>query len=319
MSSFSTEVKNELSRITADDACCRIAELAALMRMGASMSIGSHMNLGINFSTENPAIARKTLTLLKESFQLKTEVVVSRARRLKKNNSYLIRVVPAPAVSELLTTLGIMRGDNLNVSSDEGLLRKTCCRQAYLRGAFLGGGSVSKPEGDYHLELVTGNEGFAATLVNLFKKFELPVGITDRKNDAIVYLKDSEAIMDFLSIVGAEEAIVEFEVARNVKDVRNQVNRLVNCETANLQKTVNAAVRQVGRIKLIEAKIGLGKLPDNLKEVALLRLEHPQANLQELVAANDNKIGKSGMNHRLRKLEQIAVDLIEGEEIGLKE
>ncbi len=319
MSSFSTEVKNELSRITADDACCRIAELAALMRMGASMSIGNNMNLGINFSTENPAIARKTLTLLKESFKLKTEVVVSRARRLKKNNSYLIRVVPAPAVSELLTTLGIMRGDNLNVSSDEGLLRKTCCRQAYLRGAFLGGGSVSRPEGDYHLELVTGNEGFAATLVNLFKKFELPVGITDRKNDYVVYLKDSEAIMDFLSIVGAEEAIVEFEVARNVKDVRNQVNRLVNCETANLQKTVNAAVRQVGRIKLIEAKIGLGKLPDNLKEVALLRLEHPQANLQELVAANDNKIGKSGMNHRLRKLEQIAVDLIEGEGNGLKE
>lgn len=313
MSSFSTEVKNELSRITADDACCRIAELAALMRMGASMSIGSHRNLGINFSTENPAIARKTLTLLKEGFQLKTEVVVSRARRLKKNNSYLIRVVPSPAVGELLTTLGIMRGDNLNVSSDDGLLRKNCCRQAYLRGAFLGGGSVSKPEGDYHLELVTGNDGFATTLVSLFKKFELPVGITDRKNDVIVYLKDSEAIMDFLSIVGAEEAIVEFEVARNVKDVRNQVNRLVNCETANLQKTVNAAVRQVGRIKLIEAKIGLGKLPDNLKEVALLRLEHPQANLQELVAINDNKIGKSGMNHRLRKLEQIAVDLIEGE------
>lgn len=319
MSSFSTEVKNELARITADDACCRIAELAALMRMGASMSIGSKMNLGINFSTENPAIARKTLTLLKESFQLKTEVVVSRARRLKKKNSYLVRVVPAPAVSELLTTLGIMQGDNLNVSSDAGLLRKTCCQQAYLRGAFLGGGSVSKPEGDYHLELVTGNDGFAKTLVSLFKNFELPVGITDRKNDAIIYLKDSEAIMDFLGIVGAEEAIVEFEVARNVKDVRNQVNRLVNCETANLQKTVNAAVRQVGRIKLIEEKLGLENLPDNLKEVAWLRLEHPEANLQELVVANHNKIGKSGMNHRLRKLEQIAVELIEGEKIGLKE
>jgi DNA-binding protein WhiA len=237
---------------------------------------------------------------------------------LKKKNSYLVRVVPAPAVSELLTTLGIMQGDNLNVSSDAGLLRKTCCQQAYLRGAFLGGGSVSKPEGDYHLELVTGNDGFAKTLVSLFKNFELPVGITDRKNDAIIYLKDSEAIMDFLSIVGAEEAIVEFEVARNVKDVRNQVNRLVNCETANLQKTVNAAVRQVGRIKLIEEKLGLENLPDNLKEVAWLRLEHPEANLQELVAANHNKIGKSGMNHRLRKLEQIAVELIEGEKIGLK-
>ncbi|WP_110955388.1 DNA-binding protein WhiA [Anaerosinus massiliensis] len=314
MSSFSAEVKNELARVVANDTCCRFAELVALLRMGASVSIGSRMNLGINFSTENAAIARKMLTLIKDNFKLKTEVVVSRARRLKKNNSYLIRVVPAPAVGELLHTLGIMQGENLNVSSDERMLQKTCCRQAYLRGAFLGGGSVSKPEGDYHLELVTGNINFANTLSNIFKKFQMPVGLTDRKNDYIVYLKDSEAIVDFLGLVGAEEAIVEFEVARNVKDVRNQVNRLVNCETANLQKTVNAAVRQLERIKIIEQKIGLGRLPANLKEIALLRLAHPEANLQELVEANDHKIGKSGMNHRLRKLEQIAVELIEGEE-----
>ena len=313
MSSFSSEVKNELARNIDEKSCCRIAELAALMRMGGTISIGNKMAVGINFTTENAAIARKTLTLIKESFQLKTEVTVSRARRLKKNNSYLIRVVPSPDVTELLSQLGIMQGDSLNVTGDSGILRRVCCRHAYLRGAFLGGGSVNKPEGDYHLELVTGSYQFASTLLNVCKKFDLPIGLTDRKNDYVLYLKDGDSIMDFLGIIGAESALVEFEVARNVKDVRNQVNRLVNCETANLQKTVNAACRQIERIKLIQEKIGIDKLPDNLQEVAKLRLAHQDATLQELVVLLDYKIGKSGINHRLRKLEQLAVELTEGE------
>lgn len=319
MSSFSTEVKNELSRVISEDSCCKAAELAALLRMSASMSIGGSRMVGINFSTENAAIARKTLTLLKENTELRTEIMVSRGRRLKKNNSYLIRVVPSVEVSELLSSLGIMRGNfGFNAGGDQTLLRKQCCRQAYLRGAFLGGGSVNKPESDYHLEMVTGSYGFSDMLVNILKKLEMPVGITDRKNDYVVYLKEAEAIIDFLSMIGAQEAVTNFEVARNVKDVRNQVNRLVNCETANLQKTVNAAVRQVERIKIIKEKLGFAQLSDNLREVALLRLAYPEANLQELVVANDHKIGKSGMNHRLRRLEQIAVELIEGENSELE-
>lgn len=313
MSSFSSEVKNELARNIDDNACCRIAELAALMRMGGTISIGNKMALGINFTTENAAIARKTLTLLKESFQLKTEVTVSRARRLKKNNSYLIRVVPSADVAELLTKLGIMQGESLNVASDSGILRRSCCRQAYLRGAFLGGGSVNRPEGDYHMELVTGSYQFATTLSNVCKKFDLPVGLTDRKNDYVLYLKDGDSIADFLGIIGVEENLTAFESARNLKEVRNQVNRLVNCETANLQKTVNAACRQVECIKTIQAKIGLENLPDNLKEIAKMRLVHAEATLQELVVLMGNTVGKSGINHRLRKLEQIAVELTEGE------
>ena len=119
--------------------------------------------------------------------------------------------------------------------------------------------------------------------------------------------------MDFLGIIGAEGALVEFEVAKNVKDVRNQVNRLVNCETANLQKTVNAACRQVERINLIKEKIGLDKLPENLQEVAKVRLNYPEATLQELVVVMGNTVGKSGINHRLRRLEQIAMELAEGD------
>lgn len=313
MSSFSAEVKNELARTTDEKPCCRVAELAALMRMGGMMSLGSDRQLGINFTTENAAVARKALTLLKESFDLKTEVMVSRGRRLKKHNSYFIRVVPSPAVTKLLTKLGVLQGENFNVDGDKRIFRKACCRRAYLRGAFLGGGSVSRPEGDYHLELVTGSYNFAEVLTSLCKKFGLPIGMTDRKNDYVVYLKDSEAILEFLGIVGAKEALIEFEVARNVKDVRNQVNRLINCETANMQKTVNAACRQVERIRYIERTIGLARLPENLREIALLRLRHPEATLRELVEAMAGKIGKSGINHRLRKLEQIAVEQMEGE------
>lgn len=309
LSSYSAEVRNELARIVGEQECCKVAELASLMRMGGTMLIGGNNNLGINFTTENAAVARKTLTLIKSGFHLKTEVVVSRGRRLKKNNSYLIKVVPSPVVTDLLSVLGIMRGDNLNVSSDSGILRKACCRRAYLRGAFLGGGSVNKPEGNYHLELVTGNLDFAKTLVRLMKYFSLPVGMTERKNDYIVYLKDGDAIAAFLQLIGAHNALLTFENVRVVKDMRNQVNRLVNCETANLQKTVNAAVRQVSYIQLIAQRKGLNKLPHSLREAAHIRLAYPEATLQELVDAMGGRVGRSGMNHRLRKLEQIAMEL----------
>lgn len=316
MSSFSSEVKNELARVVGDQSCCHIAELASLMRMGGTMLIGGNSNLGVTFTTENAAVARKVLSLIKNGFNLKTEVVVTRGRRLKKNNSYLLKVVPSPVVTNLLSALGIMRDDNINVGRDTGILRKSCCRRAYLRGAFLGGGSVNKPEGDYHLELVTGNQDFAKTLVRLLKNSDLPVGMTERKNDYIVYLKGGDAISSLLQLVGAHNALLEFENVRVVKDMRNQVNRLVNCETANLQKTVNAAVRQVENIRRIQETIGLNKLPQNLQDTAKLRLEYPDATLNELVDAAGGKVGKSGMNHRLRKLEEIACGLLHGGKDG---
>jgi len=311
MSSFATEVKNELARLMYEDSCCKTAELAALLRMSAVMTLGGQRSLGLNFTTENAAVARKALTLLKECGEVRTEVRVSRSRRLKKNNSYCVRVVPSLQVNELLEKLGLMHGSNLNVGSDSAILRKQCCRRAYLRGAFLGGGSVNRPEGNYHFELVTGSDTFAQLLLSLCHKFQLSAGLTDRKNDYIVYIKESDAIMDFLGLVGAEEALTAFEVARNLKEVRNQVNRLVNCETANLQKTVNAAVRQAESIHLIAEKIGLASLPDSLQTAAKLRIANPDATLQEL--AELLGIGKSGINHRLRKLEKIAFELTEGE------
>ncbi|MBP1763546.1 MAG: sporulation transcription regulator whiA [Firmicutes bacterium] len=307
--SFATDVKNELARIPVEDECCQMAELTALMRMGGTILISGRGYPGINFKTENPAVARKVLTLIKRSFNLRTEVLVSRGRRLKKRIAYVIKVVPAPLVSELLSQLGLLQGEHLNVASDRSMLRRPCCRRSYLRGAFLGGGSVNKPEGNYHLELVTESGNFAETLVWAMKAFGLAARMTDRKNETIVYLKDGDAITTFLQVIGAHDALLQFENIRVVKDMRNQVNRLVNCETANLQKTVNASVRQIEKIRRIVQEKGLDTLPHTLREAAEIRLSYPEATLQELVDLLGGRIGKSGMNHRLRKLERIADEM----------
>ena len=209
MPSFSTEVKNELARLTYEDSCCRTAELAALLRMGATITFGMHHTFGLNFTTENAAVARKVLQLLKsEGGSIRTEITVSRNRRLKKNNSYSVRVMPAPPVATLLEHLGFLHDASLNMDSDMGILRKTCCRAAYLRGAFLGGGSVNRPEASYHLELVTGSYGLGNLLYTLMKRMDFPVGFTDRKDSYIVYLKEGDAIIDFLAMLHADKVII---------------------------------------------------------------------------------------------------------------
>ena len=316
--SFATEVKNELARLTYEDSCCRTAELAALLRMGATITFGMHHTFGLNFTTENAAVARKVLQLLKsEGGSIRTEITVSRSRRLKKNNSYSVRVMPAPPVATLLEHLGFLHDESLNMDSDMGILRKSCCRAAYLRGAFLGGGSVNRPEASYHLELVTGSYGLGNLLYTLMKRMEFPVGFTDRKDSYIVYLKECDAIIDFLAMLQADKAVETFEIARNIKEVRSQVNRLVNCETANLQKAVDAAVRQLHDIEVLRRqKGGLAALPDRLRETAEARLEEPGASIVEL--GDMLGVSKSGVNHRLRKLHAMAA-AIEKEEGKEKE
>ena len=262
MPSFATEVKNELARLNYEDSCCRTAELAALLRMGATMTFGLKHTFGLNFTSKNAAVARKTLMLLKsEGGDIHTEITVSRSRQLNKNNNYTVKVIPAPNVAQLLQRLGFLHDDSLNMDSDMGLLRKSCCRIAYLRGAFQGGGSVNKPESAYHLELVTGSFGLGNLLYRLLKRMGFPVGFVDRKADYIVYLKEGDAVIDFLAMIKADKAVEAFEIARNVKEVRAQVNRLVNCETANLQKAVDAAGRQIAAIRLLKAQGLLEKLP----------------------------------------------------------
>ena len=184
------------------------------------------------------------------------------------------------------------------------ILKKQCCRIAYLRGAFQGGGSVNRPEASYHLELVTVSFELGRLLHDLLKRMGFPAGFVDRKDAYIVYLKEGDAVVDFLGMLEAEKAVESFEVARNVKEVREQVNRLVNCETANLQKAVDAAGRQLADIRTLEAQGRLAGLPPKVKAAAQARLDNPDASLAEL--AEILGISKSGLNHRMRKLRELA-------------
>jgi len=304
MASFATEVKNELARLEYRKSCCRTAELAALLRMDATIVFGRQHTFGLNFKTENAAVARKTILLLKEEGKVATEITVRRSLRLQKRNTYMVRVVPSPQVTQLLEHLGFLHDESLNMETDMPLLRRSCCRVAYLRGAFLGGGSVNRPEAAYHLELVTGSYSFARLLYDLMKRMDFPVGFTDRRDSYIIYLKEGDAILDFLAMVQADASVEKFEIARNLKEVRGQVNRLVNCETANLQKAVDAAVRQSDSVRKLQRSGRLEKLSLRLRETAEARLEHPEASLGEL--AEMLGISKSGLNHRMRKLQQEA-------------
>ncbi|MCQ2373295.1 MAG: DNA-binding protein WhiA [Phascolarctobacterium sp.] len=302
--SFSMEVKNELARLEPHDVNCDKAELLALLRMSGAIVLRG-MKIGIHFSTENAALARRVLQLLKNNYQVQTEVLITRSRRLKKNNRYQVQVIPSLQVNKALTELQLLsvEGDLKNP-----LLSSHAARKNYLRGAFLGGGSVSRPNSDYHLELVTGNEVFAQTIIKVMQGFSLKAKLTDRKNDYIVYLKDGESIVKFLNVIGAHSAMMELENARIIKDMRNNVNRVVNCETANLGKVVKAALRQVNCIKFIESKMNLSELPESLLFIANLRLQYPEASLNELVDYAGG-LGKSGINHRLKKLQELAISL----------
>lgn len=315
MPSFASQVKNELVHVLGSQVCCKTAELAALLRMGATISFNSKHDFGINFVTENAAVARKILSLLKESVPqgIHTEVTVRRSRRLRKHNNYSVRAIPSPEASSILKRLGFLTAKNiLDAGTDRNILQNDCCKIAYLRGAFLGGGSVNKPEGEYHLEFVTDNYTFAKLLLMLCHELYLPAGLTDRKNVYIVYLKESEAILELLGLIGVDESLLQvFESARNLKEIRNQVNRLVNCETANLQRTINAASKQIENIKFLMDNNEYEDLPKVIKQTAKLRLSNPEASLTEL--AEILNCSRSAINHRMRKIDVLVTQLRKGD------
>ncbi|MZP29384.1 DNA-binding protein WhiA [Heliobacterium undosum] len=305
--SFSVETKEELARIQPRRRCCQLAELAALFRMDGSLQISGEQGVSLTVSTESASSARKIFRLIKAVFGLQTQILVRRKRRLKKSNVYVISLPARVGGRDVLQELGITDSQGIfSFEPPSELLKRQCCRRAYLRGAFLGGGSVNSPEGTYHLEIITNDETHARTLSELLHRFGLTAKVSQRKGWFIVYLKESEQIVEMLSIIGAHSALLNFENVRIVKGMRNQVNRLVNCETANLNKTVDAALRQTEMIQLVQSRVGLGNLPPQLREIAELRLQFPDASLKELGQMLNPPVGKSGVNHRLRRLESLA-------------
>jgi cell division protein WhiA len=305
--SFAATTKKELTLIETD-ACCEKAELSALIRMNGSVQL-SNQRVILDISTENAAIARRIYTLLKKTYQLHIELLVRKKMRLKKNNVYMVRV-PA-GVQELLSDLKIVsEGFIFTPGIEKEIVRGNCCKRAYLRGAFLAGGSVNSPEGSsYHLEIASIYEEHCRALAQLANKFDLNARFIERKKGFVLYIKEGEKITEFLSIIGAHQALLRFEDVRIMKDMRNSVNRIVNCETANLNKTIGAAVRQIDNIRLLQREVGLESLPDKLREVAEIRLQHPDMNLKEVGDMLKGSVSKSGVNHRLRKIDELAEKL----------
>lgn len=311
--SFSSKVKEEVCRQTDLERSEAIAVLSGIMKVSGTLSFTSNRQITFRVTTENAGIARLVFKILKNYFNVHTRLMVKKSNSLKKNNIYMVVIGEEVGVRAILREVGILVNDEELISFDYGIRESIVDtdekRRTYIRGAFLGGGSISNPEKTYHLEFVTHDMEYAEALSKLINTYGLSSKVIQRKNSYIVYLKEGEQIVDLLNIIGAHNSLLELENIRIMKEMRNNVNRLVNCETANLSKTVNAAVRQVESIKLIQSEIGLNRLPKNLRDIAELRLNYPDESLKELGEMLDPPVGKSGVNHRLRRIEKIADEL----------
>lgn len=282
--SFSAEIKEELAKQITPARHCQIAELAAIMHFCGQYGEDKEGNLTIGFQTENETVVRKGFTLLKKTYNIDIGVSVNGEEK-----------------ANLIAKTG-----DLSKPVDPLLMKSTCCKRAFLRGAFLCCGSMSDPRKGYHLEFVCADEEQAKQLQEVIATFDIEARIILRKKYYVVYIKEGAGIVDLLNVMEAHKALMELENLRILKEMRNSINRRVNCETANIGKTVQAASRQVEDILYIRDHYGFSKLPDNLREMAEVRLEYPDAALKELGEYLNPPVGKSGVNHRLRKLSELA-------------
>ncbi len=282
--SFSGEVKEELAKHISSARHCQIAELAAIMNFCGQYGRDEKGNYTIGFQTENEAVVRKGFTLLKKTYNIETDSVLNEAD-----------------MQGILQKVG-----NLEEPVSRLLIKNACCKRAFLRGAFLSIGSMSDPVKGYHLEFDCTDERKARQLQEVMEAFDIESKIILRKKYYVVYLKEGSGIVDLLNVCEAPVSLMNLENLRILKEMRNSVNRRVNCETANIAKTVNAAARQVEDIEFLRVHYGFQNLPEALREMAEIRLENPDAPLKELGEYFHPPIGKSGVNHRLRKLSQLA-------------
>lgn len=283
--SFSSEVKEELARHLGKSRHCQIAELAALIAFEGKNDAAE---------SENQLLREKYDLLIRQLFNIEEIHSVEDKKRIFSSVKMWDDRKEEPEPTE--TVNGI-------------LVQQTCCKRAFLRGAFLAGGSISDPNKSYHFEIVCRTIDQAEQLRDIIGSFGLDAKIVARKKYQVVYLKEGAQIVDILNIMEAHVALMNLENVRILKEMRNSVNRKVNCETANISKTVNAAVKQLRDIEYIRETAGISSLPDNLREMALLRLEYPDAPLAELGTYLNPPVGKSGVNHRLRKISEIAEGL----------
>lgn len=305
--SYSSQTKEELCRLEPDSVCCLLAELSGIVSSAGSVIYRGGGEKRLSIETENSAVARRTFRLLREVFDVQPELVTLKRSRLGGRSAYRIEVSGSEASF-------VLEGCGIAVALRRGVPReitvRKCCRMSFLRGVFLASGSVTDPEKEYHLEFVLGDEAFAQALQKLIARFSLTAHLGKRRQMTLVYLKGQSEITDMLSIFGAQSARFAMEDAFIRKELRNNANRAVNCDSANVQRAVTAASRQTQAIEALLAACGADSLPPQLLDTARLRLAHPEMSLEELGRLCDPPVGKSGVNHRLRRLEKMAQDVM---------
>ena len=295
--SFSREVKEELAKQVSKSRHCQVAELAALIAYDGELDVDEE-GFYLSLDTENLGLMEKYSVLMRHLFSLEPSSALG-----EKDWKRVLETVKMWNMQE--------EKPHVTRTVDGMLVQQQCCKRAFIRGAFLAAGSISDPNKSYHFEIACKNEPQAVQMQDMINSFGMDAKIVLRKKYYVVYLKEGSQIVDILNVMEAHVALMELENVRILKEMRNSVNRKVNCETANISKTVNAAIKQVEDIEYIRDTAGLESLPENLREMALLRLEYPEAALKELGTYLNPPVGKSGVNHRLRKLSAIAEELRE--------
>ena len=309
--SFSQDVKNELAKLPlVEDEI--LSEAAAMVRMNGTVKFSLQDRLTVEFVTENNPSARRIFSMMKSLYDYDSGIFVKKNPHLQQKNQYVVVLEDSEIAKRFLKDVGItFSEENFGIEDrwPQKLWKKETRRRAYLRGAFLGAGSISNPQKNYHLEMVCRDQTHARRLIRLMNEDNLGAKSSLRGEDVVVYIKEAEKISDFLAAVGAHYQMLEFENVRVIKDMRNTVNRLVNCETANLDKTVNTALQQVEWIEFIQEKGEFEKLPPELQTLCRLRLENRSLSLKELGEKMVPPISKSAVRYRFAKIKNIAEDL----------
>ena len=302
--SFSSELKTELGKVYDSARHCRIAQLAAIVCFSGNIAEDESRGRFLAVSSENPAAVLCAADLVKKLLDISCEVDTVRSSRNLKSFSVNVDLEKYPEIMETLKFVKTGGGEELPDIS--ALTGKNCCKRAFLRGAFIAAGSISDPDKFYHFEIQCRNRYISESTAGIMNALSLAAKIITRQKHFVIYLKEIEQISDALGLMGARTSLLELENSRIMREMRGNINRRVNCETANINKAAQAAARQIEDILYLEKHMSLSSLPNGLDEIAKIRLEYPEATLSELGAYLEPPIGKSGVNHRLRKLSSIA-------------
>ena len=311
--SFSSTAKDELIRLPLGKSCCILSELSALTQTSGSLALRGMGRVQVTYRVENAALARRIFLLLRTQLNITARLHFVQHARLGGRRSCVLTLGDQDSQTLLIALHMMERDEEGNISLKRTAPRhpmtRQCCRRAFLRGAFLGCGSMTNPEKSYHFEWVAEDQSLRQTLAKLLDKSGLPVHEHVRKGQNVMYLKGAQQIADMLALMGASQAVLEMENIRITKQMRAGANRASNCDEHNSEKMLNAADEQIEAIKLISIQRGLFTLPPGLQEIARLRLEHTSLSLNELGQLMDPPVGKSGVNHRMRRLMDIAKEI----------